>query len=172
MTDLATLARRYVEARDEVTRLTRERNACVCDYEPREVMRGSMLDYDPPLRERETDLSGFTLPKGGTAVGEPCWKRIDTGDGPMTEYGRGPDFQPIGEFDGWCVPCAKRRGLHAQLRAVKATIPGRLSALISHTRIACDIPKPARPVLPVGISRPVPEATTPRERTWLDELEF
>jgi hypothetical protein len=164
--DLATIARRYVEARDEVERLKAERDACVCDYEPREVIRRGMLSYDPPLRVRSGDYRGVTLigKRGGDdAATAPCWRAIVADDHDMR---REVEALGDGTEEGWCEPCTRRQALHEQLRAVRRTLPGRLSALISHTRAtvgpkrlpkACPPVAPATPVAPAPIPDEWPE---------------
>jgi hypothetical protein len=165
---IAAIARSYVEARDEATRLERERAACVCDFEPREVLlRDGFLHDEPPLRVRAGDYRGVRTTKGADAIDAPCWRHIDAGG----EHG---ETEAIGEGsdEGWCDPCQRRQALHEQLRAARRRLPGRLSALISCTRSTVGPKLPEKPARAVMLPPRAPQPALLRHPGEDEEMPF
>lgn len=124
------LARRYVEARDEVATFTAARRALRCDYEP---TYGYVEHPEEPRKTRPHDGHCDCHPRGeGEPCPVPCWKRRT----PVVTINyegdtEGGDLQPV---ETWCASCRERHATHAQIRPAQRRMAARLSALISATR--------------------------------------
>lgn len=167
--DLATLTRRYVEARDEVARLTRERDGCACDFETLYEFGETIRE---PLRTRAATFEGVRAIKNGNPdpAREPCWRCVvvDAGDD-------GAEVEAIGDYadEGWCEPCRRRQALHVEMKAAKKRVAARLSALVAHARVALDIPAPPKPQPPAPAPRVETAPSAPVARPWdNDEIPF
>lgn len=172
MNALADVVARYIRARDEEARLRRERAACVCDFEPRAVLRRGLLTDDPPLRVRSDAAYYATvrLQHTGSAAQAPCWMTIIGEDGPMTEFGEVPQIERIGDGadEGFCASCERRMALHEQLRAAVRRRVSLHSAVIASGRAHLGIPRPPKPVAPA------PPPALPREvraTPWDDDID-
>lgn len=167
-----------VKARDDVKRLTKERAACVCDFEPREVMVGRFLQDVDPLRVREPfDEEGrITVHKRRlSAKTAPCWQHVVVCD-EDGETGAIGDWCP----DGWCESCERRQVLHLELRAARrrvvALTSGHLAATRAHMRRTGELPpaaprqpKPEPRPLPTFEARPYPQ---PEPKEWPEDVPF
>jgi len=107
---IETLARRYVEARDEVARLKREREACVCDHDP--------------------------MDEAGVIHGKACWRGGWEPD--CTDSGRyGSEWVYNVDPADWCDSCKRRQAIHVQIRPAQRRMAARLGAIVSATRASC-----------------------------------
>ena len=145
---------RYVQTRDEVTRLRAERFACVCDFE--EVSDFSLPNgCRPPLRTRILYAEAGEHTEGkhpGSALTAACWRHVcvDVGDG---ETGAIGDWSE----EGWCEPCKRRQVLHVELRAAMRQRTARLGGLIAATRARLMPPRPKKaPPTPPAAPRSEP----------------
>lgn len=127
---IETLARRYVEARDDVAALTSARRASRCDYEP---TYGYVEHPEEPRRVRNHDAGCDCRPaQMDGPCHEPCWKRRT----PMVTINhegdtKGGDLAPV---EDWCPSCRERQAIHVQIRPAQRRMAARLSALVSATR--------------------------------------
>jgi len=162
-----------VEARDEVKRLTAERAACTCEFEPREVLIGGWLQDVDPLRVRAPfdEEDRITIHKRRLpAKTAPCWQYVTVRD----EDG---ETGAIGDWsaDGWCEPCERRQLLHEQLRAARrrvvALTSGHLAATKAHMRRIGRLPPLVKPTPPAKIE-PTKPPPAPREEDPDDDLPF
>lgn len=138
-TPVESIAIRYVETRDEVTRLQKERAAKVCDFE-------EVYDAGATIREALRTRAPFDQDEdrvgrsgnGGAAKIAPCWRRVIVDEDGNTK--------PIGDVtdEGWCEPCRERERLHTEMRTAMRRRTSLLSGLISSTR-ARLMPKREKP---------------------------
>lgn len=157
MTRIEALARRYVESRDEIARLRDERDGCHCEFEP--ALVGGAVS--PPARERDDGNK------------DPCWKWYPPTEGHTERHASTGELIPApgdvgyraGDEGGWCAACLRRQEIHEQLRAAQRLLPGRLSALISHTRATVG-PKRAPKARPAA---PSPAPAPPTPMPWFDD---
>lgn len=120
------LARRYVEARDEVAALKHARSQRRCDHEA-------------PFEDDREDPREVGYPSAGASFADreyhpPCWKMIATDDADFDIPGGGATVEPYREHADWCPSCRERQAVHAQIRPAQRRMAARLSALISATR--------------------------------------
>jgi len=112
-----TLARRYVEARDEVARLKRERAECECERAEQEDSPMDPVTWarlDPCWKAKhETEIR-----EDGRVVSRGGW-----------EYGTHPA--------DWCDSCKRRQAIHVQIRPAQQRMAARLGAIVSATRASC-----------------------------------
>lgn len=115
---VAAKAVRAARTRDEVRRLTRERNATQCEIEDGgddspEYTLNQRYPARPPTRA--------------------CWARVavDPADcdmpGPVTH-------EPNVEREDWCDACVRRQALHDQIKPARHKAAGAMSALMRAAR--------------------------------------
>jgi hypothetical protein len=135
---IQTAAARYVRARAERNRLTRERNAIDCER-------------TAPTPDESWNVGGRPAIPVGPFQKHPCWRA--TYESSDCGYTGGWEVYGDGLPDGWCAACERRAKLHAERVAAIREVVAAFNSLRFAVAAAGSVTPESVAALPVLTKR-------------------